>query len=1299
MLWLRYDALPHVDRYRDYIVSSIERASGMSVKASAIHGGWEGLRPSVSLEGFELADRQGRVALALERADVTLSWWALFRGRLRFHDVDFYRPQLVLRRGTDGLVYLADRPLNLPNAEDEGAFAGWLLAQPRLAIHHATLTWRDELTGASEVTLTQVEIAVHRRLGRHHLALTAMPPASLSGRVDLRADLRLKRVDAHWSASGEIFGEGIDTDLGGLRAHLPVPEALRAGVGSLRVWATLADDRVTEVVADVNARDATAQLAADSLPLTLASISGRATYRAKPDGFSLQTRGLRFRLPNGDEARPGDFSLARTAPAGGPPHVEVRADGIDLKIAAALIDYFPVPRDIKSQIDRFAPRGRIMQASLAWNGADVAKATSYSVKGRFEDLGVNPVDAWPGVTGMSGSVEGSEKGGTVLVDASHASFSLARIFRAPIPLDALQAKARWKHDGDAIEVALSGMHFANADAEGDLSGTWRSLPDSPVHSPGYVELKGRLTRAAANRVASYLPNQVATARDWLERSVQAGTSDNVSFEVLGDLSQFPFGAGRPGRFLVQGDIHDARLKYRPDWPSVDAIQGTFRFENRRMEIDAREARIFSSKATEVSAVVTDLGVTPLLTIDGNVDTTGADGVRFLRESPLVNGPGSFTRAIAIEGPGRLKLHLALPLAGTGGVQVAGDYLFSGATASVGSGLALADMSGHLSFTQKGVLAPGITGTIFGSPARLTMSSQPDGRVLTTLASRIDAAAVARFVPESIAKRLSGAADWNARILSDRNGTSLSVASDLVGMGVDLPEPLAKAAADSRPIVVSIQQLGAPGEVTRVALDGGIEGRLTRQAVEGAERWSVALAFGTPVSDTPNRPGVWLYGKLPALDVDAWQSVLEASASSAASAASASSAAHPASAPTTQSTAAAASVPSGAAAGSTAPTPAPAPAPALASDENARRGFELRGMDLTLGRVRYLDRQFSSMHATLDRSAGRWSGQLESPEVAGDVVWDPAGKGSLVAHFARLSIAEAAHPGHEEPPQHSTSELPALDVSAERFEFHGHWLGRLELKAQPAGDEWHIDHLDISNSHATFTSSGGWRRSAEGPVTSLSLKLDAGNLNALLGQFGYGDYLKRGDGSLHGTLVWPGYPYDFALASLAGHFKVDAHRGQFAKIEPGAGKLLGLLSLQSLPRRAMLDFRDVFSEGFAFDRIHGDVKVSRGVLLTDDFEISGPSAFVALGGEVSLPAETQELIMRVVPEVSEGLALAATLIGTPVLGLSTLLVSKLLKNPFGKVVAYEYRVTGSWDNPQVTRISGPPPKEAATAATP
>jgi len=362
-------------------------------------------------------------------------------------------------------------------------------------------------------------------------------------------------------------------------------------------------------------------------------------------------------------------------------------------------------------------------------------------------------------------------------------------------------------------------------------------------------------------------------------------------------------------------------------------------------------------------------------------------------------------------------------------------------------------------------------------------------------------------------------------------------------------------------------------------------------------------------------------------------------------------------------------------------------------------MELRGVDMRLGNVRYWGRQWHDMHAELARVAGgEWTGRLDGPPVAGEVRWATEGKGRVQARLERLAIEEATSSAAEAP-QGGPRDLPALDVVAEKFDFRGKWLGKLELNAENAGDEWRIDKLDISNGHAKFHSSGVWRRTATGPLTTLALALDTENLNAFMGQFGYGDYLKRGNGHLEGNLVWPGYPYDFTLANLAGTFKVEARQGQFAKIEPGAGKLLGLLSLQSLPRRAFFDFRDVFSAGFAFERIAGDVRIARGILLTDDFEISGPSAFVTLSGEVSLPQETQSLTMHIVPEVGEGVALAATLIGTPVLGLSALLVSKLLKNPLGKVVAYEYQVTGSWDNPEVTRLSSLPPRTASTSREP
>ncbi|MGE5615681.1 MAG: hypothetical protein ACM3X5_02075, partial [Bacillota bacterium] len=386
VLWLRYAALPHIDEYRGYIVSSIEKASGMAVAIDHIRGSWGGLRPQLELEGFRISDKRGRTALAIDRADVTLTWWGLVFGRVRFHDLAFYRPLLALRRGTDGLIYLADQPLNERTAGGDDRFSDWLLSQPRLLVHDAVLVWRDELGNAPEVQLTGVEIAVRRTRGRHHASITAFPPRALAARIEARTDLRLEHAQGRWSASGEIFAEALQADLGSLRAHLPVPESLRSGAGSVRVWSTLADSGVKEVVADLRVRDASVRLASDVLPLELATLSGRATYRAEPHGFTFGTQNLQFHRVNGEETRTGTFSLTYETPPKEPPRGAVRADGIDLKIAASLMDYFPVPRDVKGQVLRFAPRGRLLETTLTWSGESAAHPRAYALKGRFVDL-------------------------------------------------------------------------------------------------------------------------------------------------------------------------------------------------------------------------------------------------------------------------------------------------------------------------------------------------------------------------------------------------------------------------------------------------------------------------------------------------------------------------------------------------------------------------------------------------------------------------------------------------------------------------------------------------------------------------------------------------------------------------------------------------------------------------------------------------------------------------------------------------------------------------------------------------
>ncbi|MBA3904460.1 MAG: TIGR02099 family protein, partial [Rhodocyclaceae bacterium] len=223
---------------------------------------------------------------------------------------------------------------------------------------------------------------------------------------------------------------------------------------------------------------------------------------------------------------------------------------------------------------------------------------------------------------------------------------------------------------------------------------------------------------------------------------------------------------------------------------------------------------------------------------------------------------------------------------------------------------------------------------------------------------------------------------------------------------------------------------------------------------------------------------------------------------------------------------------------------------------------------------------------------------------------------------------------------------------------------------------------------TLNADGAWK----GGGTQLNFKLDVSDAGRMLERLGYADAVKRGTARLEGKVSWNGAPTQIDYATLDGSLSVEAARGQFNKLEPGVGRLLGILSLQSLPRRITLDFRDIFSEGFAYDSITGNAIVARGTMTTQDLQIQGPSAKIFMKGDVSIPAETQNLRVRVEPAVGESVAVG-TMLANPVVGAAAWVVQKVLKDPLGQIFAFEYAVTGSWSDPKVEKIQQPAGKKS------
>jgi uncharacterized protein YhdP len=233
----------------------------------------------------------------------------------------------------------------------------------------------------------------------------------------------------------------------------------------------------------------------------------------------------------------------------------------------------------------------------------------------------------------------------------------------------------------------------------------------------------------------------------------------------------------------------------------------------------------------------------------------------------------------------------------------------------------------------------------------------------------------------------------------------------------------------------------------------------------------------------------------------------------------------------------------------------------------------------------------------------------------------------------------------------------------------------------------IDNLQLTHADSVFRMNGLWRDSGSGETQAeLSLKvLDAGRF---LDRFGFADTLKRGSADIQGHVSWEGSPADFSLGTLAGQLDFKAQGGQFLNINPGVGKLLGVLSLQSLPRRLNLDFRDIFNKGFAFDDISATLRIARGVVYSDDFKMRGPAAKVNMSGLADLNQESVQLRVKVIPKLSESVAVAGALIGGPLAGVGVLAAQKLLRDPIEEASSQSFLVSGSWLAPEVTRLARP-----------
>ena len=1231
VLGLRYWILPNIESYRDDIAAAVSKAAKVRITIGRISADWEGIRPHLVLEDISVFDKSGRRALGLARVESTIAWRSLAAFNVHFHSLDIYRPALELRRDAKGVISIAGIELQTDDRK-RGGFSQWLIEQPDIEVHDAALSWNDELRRAPPLELSHVYFKMLNRGSRHRFGLRAVPPAALAGPVDVRGDMRGDSADLLSDWSGRVYAELDTADLTAWAPWIDSPVELMRGEGAVRTWLSFNGEQLREIVADVRLSGVRTRLRANLPELELAVLHGRLAWKNLPAGFEFST--LKLALAGTDVVLPpADFLVRVTQDQNGLQQGELQANAFNLPPLVMLADRLPIDDDLRSRLTAFSPRGSVHDLVVRWSGTWPSPAR-YAVRGRFEGFAVNRWDRLPGVAGLSGHVDGTEKGGTLHVNGTGATLDMPHVFSGPLTLDTLTAQLAWSRSGEKTDLRFSNVSFANSDAAGTLFGSYRMAPKSR----GDIDLTGSLSRADARAIPRYIPiTELRKVRPWLERALIAGQSNEVRFRLKGALDEFPFKDEKRGTFHLFARIADGTLDYADRWPRFESIEGDLQFRGTRLDFFARQGTISGVKVAKVHGGIPDMTAHPeVLSIAGEAEGATSDFLGFISKSPVTDMIDRFTESAQAQGSGKLALKLSLPLGELDSSKVTGSYVFSSNQIVFERDLPpLEQAAGRIDFTENSARVPHTSGIFLGGPLTITAAIQRDSGLRATLHGRVNADNVRKAGSPGWMQNLRGAADWRGLFTIRKKTPDLVIESNLQGISSNLPAPFAKTANESVPLRFERRFTGAQQDRISFAYGGLVRAELARHS-DGkhtiVDRGVVRLGGGA--AGEPDRPGVWIRGALTTFDFDDWLDFVRGDG----------------------------------------------------AGEGAS-SYTIAGADVKIGEVDFFGRRFSDLAVSASMQGGTTQFALSGPDIEGGATWRAEGKGRLTARLKKLTLppAEGKLLATTSKPSDKPLELPALDVAVDQFQYGQRQLGRLELNAVHQGRDWRIERLRLANPDAVLTADGVWQGWLTQPRTQLNVRMDVTDAGRTLARWNYPAGVRRGTAKIEGHLAWAGSPHDFDYPTLSGQLVVDAANGQFLKLEPGLAKLLGILSLQALPRRISLDFRDVFSEGFAFDSILGALKIDRGIASTDNFRIAGPSARVVMSGDVDLARETQKLRVRVTPHLSEGVSIAGALIGGPVAGVAAYLAQKILKDPIEQLISFEYNVTGNWSEPQVAKV--------------
>lgn len=1270
---------PLLSNYERELTEYLSEVLELTVSVERLHAQWQELTPSVTLHDLNVGDTQGNPLLQAERVELRLNLVSsALERRLAWDKVVVHRPQLSLSQGgdgywglpefvTEGETELASEPLapdDLLRLFELGTRVELLEARIDLAFANG-----HQQTFAAPYLLLEHQDAFHRLslqvdLQGRDRALVAI----LEGHGDPR-DPQNFRTEGYLSLRDFPTLEPLTTIGGILMGESKHQDWYRDGNMNASLWFSSQDDGGGyDWVGHLGLDDVALPVEELTLDSVSASISGE-WRRSGRWRVALQDLSAQWR----DRAlEPLQVSVS-TAGADAPIHWMV--DHIDLRYWATLADQLGLlgKGRLQEVVNTLNPTGEVRHLQLTIPPSDWR---DWELMAELGNVAVEPWQGVPGLTGVTGFVEASQRRGHIDLDSRNGfSMFFAKTYDAPLSYQSARGQVAWhlRPDDNQIYVNSGPLSLRGA-GESATGSMWLALPweRNTGDIDLYLDIHGE--ELSANVYGKYLPKVVPkTLTEWLSRSLgedNPGAARSAHFVFRGTLNA-------PDRPLMRNyqlalDMSGADLNYHPDWPALSNLSGQLLLDNNRLDAQVERARLYQNSTLEGARIqVRDnrAGEGLLLSIDGQLNALASDGLALLRQGYLRRYVGDNMDAWSVQGTIDAELALDIPLqeGQPGAAQEVTMALNLPRLTMNELNLSVRNIRGPLRYdSEQGLSSRQLTGELFGEPLELAIASRSETDQAVTaidLNGRASGRQLADWAQRPALRFIEGTVAFDGllelshyrepRPDQDQRLAALTFTSDLQGVALNLPAPIGKTAEETRRLALSVI-LGRQSAHAEVHYNDQVQAQahidMAHQRLQRA-----AIGIGRP-AQLPRAPGLLLTGELETLDTDGWQQALQRyQAWSEAQSPQASAREIPASVPVRAE---------------------------LTLERFPVGPLELQ--DLTLGAV------------STERG---WQLSFRNSELSGELDWHR--EGPLALHLERLALPEAVlqtalRGGADGAPSDAFDPraLPETQVVIDALSVAGEDYGQWQFRLAPSEQGLIVDQLEGQLRGLTVTGQdeGGaqllWSVTPSLPEhTYLAASLRAGNLAEVMQSWGQSDIIESESATYQVNVNWPGGPQDFDLDALAGDVQFNISSGRF-KRNPATGsdgilRLFAVLNFDSLARRLRLDFSDLYQSGLAYDSIEGRMTFEQGQLtFSEPVLVRSPSSRLQLSGRANLADETLDTrLIATLPVAGNLTFLTAVAAGLPAAA-GVFLVSKLFEKQVDQATSISYTIRGDWDDPTV-----------------